>query len=133
MILQKALPEDSRHAAAAARFTGQSAPNDGEDLDEWASKWTLKDSIAFRPSGLSGNTYNKHGGLGTLFNNEALPDTYELSVMLPSLGQAMSDIWDIVYGKSTVYDINGRTLWHKETGRFASGDLNQQMRNANYE
>ena len=133
MILQKALPEDSRQAAAAARFVGQSALNDGEDLNEWASKWALKDSIAFRPSGLSGNTYNKHGGLGTLFNNEALPDTYELSVMLPSLGQAMSDIWDIVYGKSTVYDINGRTLWHKETGRFASGDLNQQMRNANYE
>lgn len=90
--------------------------------DEDNKKWVLKDSIAMRPSGKSLNTYNYHHQ-GNLYFDKSLPDTYELSVMLPSLGQAISNIYDDVYGVSRIKDTNGRTLWHKETGAFATEDF----------
>lgn len=90
--------------------------------DESSKKWILKDSIAMRPSGKSLNTYNYHYN-GNLYFDKSLPDTYELSVMLPSIGQAISNIYDDVYGVSRIKDANGRTLWHKETGAFATEDF----------
>lgn len=42
------------------------------------------------------------------------PDTYELSIFLPKLGQSISDIWDIIYGKGSVYDTLGNVLWKKD-------------------
>ena len=57
------------------------------------------------PTGKSGNTYYENG----TFGQEKI-DTYELSMMLPSIGQAVSNLWDIVYGKGTYTDILGNTL-----------------------
>lgn len=56
---------------------------------------TVQDNISLVPSGYSGRVYNDH------LSNEGLKpqiDTQELVIMLPSLGDAISDIWDIVYG-----------------------------------
>jgi hypothetical protein len=47
------------------------------------------DTIKLTPTGYSGNTY---GG------DEEVADTYELSIILPSIGNTISSIWDIVYG-----------------------------------
>lgn len=72
-----------------------------------ASKYN-EDIIKMSPTGKSGNTYYENG----TFGQEKI-DTYELSMMLPSIGQAVSNLWDIVYGKGTYTDILGNTLWDK--------------------
>jgi hypothetical protein len=45
--------------------------------------------------GQSGLVYNSHDGKGGL---TAQADTKELSICLPSLGNTISEVWDIVYG-----------------------------------
>ena len=60
-----------------------------------AHGWESQDKIALEPTGLSGNTYNAHDGTVDL---KPQVDTQELSVMLPSLGNSIAHIWDIVYG-----------------------------------
>jgi acylphosphatase len=47
------------------------------------------------PTGLSGNVYNLHDGSVDL---KAQADTQELSIMLPSIGDTIAEIWDLVYG-----------------------------------
>ena len=57
--------------------------------------WKPYDYIGLEPTGYSGRVYNDH------INNEGTApaiDTQELVIMLPSLGDAISNIWDIVYG-----------------------------------
>lgn len=53
----------------------------------------VEDAITIAPTGLSGNTYENHNGIAT-----PEVDTQELSIMLPSIGDAISDVWDLVYG-----------------------------------
>lgn len=61
----------------------------------------VKEGINIVPSGLSGNTYENHNGIAT-----PEIDTQELSIMLPSIGDAISDVWDLVYGgRKTSIDI----------------------------
>ena len=47
-------------------------------------------------------------------SNEKNLDTYELSMMLPSLGKAMSDVWDIMYGPGEE-DEEDKTIKHRLT------------------
>lgn len=51
------------------------------------------DEIQFGGTGRSGHDYDSHGEAG---NYEA--DIKELSVMLPSLGDSVAKMWDVVYG-----------------------------------
>ena len=61
----------------------------------WGEDGLVTDEIQIAPTGLSGHSYHKHNG-----QNVSSPDvdSQEISVMLPSLGDTISDIWDIVYG-----------------------------------
>lgn len=61
----------------------------------------VKDKISIEPTGLSGHEYNIHDTTGAKRPQE---DTQELSILLPSLGDSMAKIWDIVYGNE---EING--------------------------
>lgn len=54
-----------------------------------------EDKISVQPLGISGMLYNQHGNSIEL---TAQPDIQEISIMLPSLGNALCDIWDKVYG-----------------------------------
>lgn len=54
-----------------------------------------QDIIAVEPTGQSGQQYNKHDGTT---NQSVQPDIQELRILLPSLGNTLSDIWDIIYG-----------------------------------
>lgn len=56
----------------------------------------VKDAITVTPSGRSGHMYNVHGN--GLDYKEMAPDTQELSIMLPSIGDTMASIWDLIYG-----------------------------------
>ena len=49
-----------------------------------------------------------------------MEDTYELSMMLPAIGETISKVWDIIYGKGEYKDTLGNRLWNK-----AALDLNE--------
>lgn len=68
----------------------------------------LDNAIRITPTGKSNNLYNKHDGT---LSKASLPDTYELKIMLPGLGDAVSSMWDAVYGPNTYYDNEGHRLY----------------------
>ena len=72
------------------------------------SGWEDEDNISVSPTGRSGNSYNTHDG--TAIQRPA-EDTQEMSIMLPSIGNIMAEVWDLIYG-----------------GR----DTNTQIRNSGY-
>lgn len=57
-----------------------------------------KDAIQVTPTGISGNTYNVHNPNNSSNTNNIQPDIQEFKILLPSLGNTISDIWDIIYG-----------------------------------
>lgn len=63
------------------------------DVSPSEDKGFIAEGITIAPTGLSGNTYANHNGVAT-----PEVDTQELSIMLPSIGDAISDVWDLVYG-----------------------------------
>ena len=65
------------------------------------------DKIAIEPTGKSGYLYNKHDGTGGV---EAQIDTQELSIILPSIGNTISKVWDLVYGGKEVNGSAKRNL-----------------------
>ena len=60
-----------------------------------------QDKIAIEPTGESGQKYNTHDK-----SNSMAPakDIQELEIILPSLGNAVADMWNIVYGKGNESD-----------------------------
>ena len=59
----------------------------------------IEDKIAIEPTGLSGYKYNVHNQTGAV---EAQVDTQELSILLPSIGNSIAKMWDLVYGDEEV-------------------------------
>ena len=56
-----------------------------------------KDEVSILPTGISGQEYITHTNNGDIIYKER-PDTQEITLNLPSIGNTISDIWDIVYG-----------------------------------
>lgn len=94
-----------------------SASNALETLEE-EEKVSITDSnhkaknfISFTPTGKSGKVYEgdpqRRGVLSTAI------DTYELSIMLPSIGETVSKIWDLIYGENRYYNTDGLHLYYK--------------------
>ena len=71
----------------------------------------IVDEISLTPTGFSGHLYPHHTTDGI---NEVQPDVNELTVMLPSIGDTVADMWDIIYGTA---EINGTHEGDDETGR----------------
>ena len=59
-----------------------------------------KDEVSILP-GTSGQEYITHNKNGDIIYEER-PDTQEITLNLPSIGNIMSDVWDVVYGPSQV-------------------------------
>ena len=72
---------------------------------------SIKDLVTLEPTGYSGRIYNDHLGNETF---DAQPDTQEFVMMLPSIGDTISELWDIVYGgrdtNSKIKETNTRNL-----------------------
>ena len=64
-------------------------------------KGHYKDSISIAPTGQSGAEYNIHDGTSATHIDT---DIQEMRILLPSLGNTISDIWDLIYG----YNPNNR-------------------------
>lgn len=66
-----------------------------------------EDKISVKPTGVSHMKYHNHGNdIGV----SEQPDIQEISIMLPSLGNALCDIWDKVYG----YDPENDNLRYRD-------------------
>ena len=63
----------------------------------------IADTIKIEPTGVSGHYYNAHDGS---YTTKVQADTQELSILLPSIGNAVAALWDIVYGNS---ELNNNT------------------------
>ena len=93
-----------------AGFDSENIANTTEEIrnsevknNEWDGK---KDFISVKPTGWSGHQYSTHTGFKDL---KAAPDTQELMVMLPSVGNAISEVWDIMYGGLETNDFIKKT------------------------
>lgn len=76
-----------------------------------------EDKISVKPTGVSHMKYHKHGNdIGV----SEQPDIQEISIMLPSLGNALCDIWDKVYG----YDPANGNLRYRDIGWKDAEDIN---------
>lgn len=58
-----------------------------------------EDEVSILPTGTSGQKYIVHTNNGDI-DYEERPDTQEITLNLPSIGNTISDIWNIVYGPS---------------------------------
>ena len=56
---------------------------------------TVTDEISITPTGVSGHQYKSHNPIE---RESVQPDIQELSIMLPSVGDTMAAVWDVVYG-----------------------------------
>lgn len=59
----------------------------------------IKDEISLTPTGYSGHLYPTHATDGI---NQVMPDVNELTVMLPSIGDTVADMWDLIYGSAEI-------------------------------
>lgn len=53
----------------------------------------VNDIVSVEPTGVSGIVYEGHDN-----NPSTAPDIQEISIVLPSIGNAISEAWDVVYG-----------------------------------
>lgn len=69
--------------------------SDDKDYEGWGKNKKVTDEINVLPTGKSGHQYNPHDGT---VDKQSKVDTQELEVMLPSLGDSVAKMWDLVYG-----------------------------------
>ena len=65
----------------------------GQDVS--AHEKDIIDTISILPTGKSGKDYNSH--IGDIEDTKK-PDIYEVSIMLPSIGNAIANMYDTIYG-----------------------------------
>ena len=75
-----------------------------------------QDIIQIEPTGLSGNKYNVHGSSN---KTKEQVDIQELRIILPSLGNTVSDLWDLAFGQTRNQDI----AWNSTEGLRLSPKL----------
>ena len=68
----------------------------------------IEDKITIEPTGLSGYKYNLHNKTGAV---EAQVDTQELSILLPSIGNSIAKMWDLVYGDEEINNSKKRNTY----------------------
>lgn len=70
--------------------------------------WDGEDRVLMAPTGVSGHVYQHHDGT---IHQDVAEDIQELSMMLPSVGNTIAKVWDIVYGDRSQngYEINPAT------------------------
>lgn len=90
---------------------------------EFSTHSTEQDIVNVTPTGISGNMYNKHDGTQ---DKEALPDIQEITIMLPSIGNAIATVWDTMYGHDvrTLPVINQQGEEEDATLDFRYRDIN---------
>ena len=87
------------------------------------SESDLEDHINIEGTGFSGHQYTDHANKN---QKNAQADIQEISVILPSIGNSISHMWDLIYGDKIINNSNNRNLdiaWDSHDGlRLVSGD-----------
>lgn len=96
----------------------------------------VQDRITLEPTGKSGHLYNNHilDKATGKYTYEPQVDTQELSIILPSLGNTISDIWDLVYGGTNINSGPNRNLdikWYDGSVAEQGAGLRLVSRDAN--
>ena len=95
-------PDEKAAAIPAAIYYNK----DGFSADKIVySPKGVEDKITIEPTGLSGQQYNIHDNTGA---KKPQVDTQELSIILPSIGNSVAQMWDIVYGNKEINDSDER-------------------------
>ena len=82
----------------------------GFDEAKSSFKEANTDVIKILPTGISGKTYSDYPNLPADMEMEQWGgDIQELSIRLPSIGNTISKVWDIIYDNSNGYGIDGGT------------------------
>lgn len=69
---------------------------------DWTGRSTpVTDEITLTPTGFSGHLYPTHTTDGI---NLEQPDVNELSIVLPSIGDTVASMWDLIYGDQIIND-----------------------------
>ena len=86
-----------------------------------------KDEISILPTGYSGNKYNNHDGTNSVSEQV---DIQELKILLPAIGNMVSDAWDIIYGYNKEDNKRYRDIdWKlvEETENFDIGGMTRDV------
>ena len=78
------------------------------------------DEIQVAPTGISGNAYNTHGAAAN--TNTTQPDIQEFKILLPSLGNTVSDVWDMIYGCGKKVEVD-ETVTGSDTNAIRFRDI----------
>ena len=102
-ILNDYDPDMGENTSVAKTYDGAVYYNKaGFDVASRTISEGLEDKITIVPTGCSGNKYNSHDGANSMI---VKPDILELSILLPSIGNTISKVWDIVYSEDRNRDI----------------------------
>lgn len=96
----------------------------GFDSKKIAYATTVADELSITPTGISKNKYNIHGQA----QQEERVDTHEIKVMLPSIGNTIAHVWDLVYGNEAVngnVERNQDIQWNSTKGLRLVEKLNE--------
>lgn len=96
----------------------------GYNINIAESGWNNDDRIELTPTGRSGILYSKHNGS---LEKTAKEDIQELSIMLPTIGDSIAKMWDLVYGgRDTNLEIAKTNLRNTDIAwEHARGHLNR--------
>lgn len=92
---------------------------------EKSSYSNKQDLISITPTGKSGTKYENHNQENANnIDKSVQPDMLELSILLPSIGNAINDFWNLIYGdnESTTQKRNLDISW-KEAGSLQTGSV----------
>jgi len=92
----------------------QLAKTDFDATGETTYYEKIEDHIQIAPTGYSGHKYNSlefdQDGDGDNELTSVQPDTQELSIMLPAIGDTIAAVWDLIYGGENVNGGTARNL-----------------------
>lgn len=92
----------------------QLAKTDFDATGETTYYEKIEDHIQIAPTGYSGHKYNSlefdQDGDGRNESTSVQPDTQELSIMLPAIGDTIAAVWDLIYGGENVNGGETRNL-----------------------
>ena len=85
----------------------------------------VSDYIGVTADGTSGNEYNKHNNT---LDTEKKPDTQQIHINLPAIGNMMSEAWDIIHGTDRD-NYRGNAVYDETTGDLIkTGSLEGRMK-----
>lgn len=110
-----------------AGFTADVDHKASDDVSANSNWKSTVNEIKIAPTGQSGHRYNTHDGT----NKDVKEDIQEISIMLPGIGDAVSEMWDLVYGDREQNQKYNTELLNNADGRKRNMDVAWRARTDN--